>query len=94
MDHISQTNVFYLFIDQRGHSNSASKRSFSKYRDFVENKISFSENFPASTVIQIIKNKEYGLKEMIRDKRSFNYESYFFNGRHSDPQKSRANPRS
>lgn len=80
MDRISQTNVFYLFIDQGGAADSRGKASFSRIGEFVEQEISFSEQFPKSTIVQIIRNKDYGLKEMIRQQRSFNYESYFFNG--------------
>ena len=80
MDNINKSNVFYLFIDQGNPSNKKQKDSYSKYDDYVEKEISFSSQFPKSTIIQIIKNKDYGLKEMILQKRSFNYESYFFNG--------------
>ena len=81
MDNINKSNVFYLFIDQGNSSNKKSKESFAKYNEYVEKEISFSSQFPKSTIIQIIKNKDYGLKEMILQKRSFNYESYFFNGK-------------
>jgi hypothetical protein len=80
MDKIHKSKVFYLFIDQVKSSSMKIKQTFLKYETFVEQTISFSKQYPISNLVQIIRNKEYGLKEMIRDKRNFNYESYFFNG--------------
>ena len=81
MDDLLQAKVFYLFVDQVKSTTAKNKKAFMKFDAFVEEEISFSEHFPKTTIIQIIRNKQYGLKEMLRDKRNFDYEAYFFNGR-------------
>lgn len=73
MDNIQGAKVFYLFLGPPRASNS-------KLEIFVENELALSWDYPKANLVQVLRNKDYGLREMIRDKRSFDYEAYFFNG--------------
>ena len=80
MHKIEKTNVFYLFIEERNKNDTKRKNYYSKMKKTVYELISFSKDFPVGHIVQIMINISYGLREMIRDSRDFNYESYFTKG--------------
>ena len=81
MSDLKQSNLFYLFISNRNTGNLSQKQNFKNLKNIVNRRFSFSKYYPIENVIQIIQNSNYGIKQMLAEKRTFNYSAYFRNGK-------------
>lgn len=80
MGELKKANLLYLFIKDQPSNKELQKKNYEILKEKVKKRFSFSKDYPFENVIQIILNGNYGIREMLSEKRSFNYLAYFLNG--------------
>lgn len=84
---VKQVNTLCLYSRSREPGDSMGEKKHRLQSTLLRKAMQLGSDFPMDVIEQVSANQSYGLRELARDKRSVNYESYFRAGW------SRINPR-
>lgn len=77
---VKGVNTLYLYSQRRDFGDSMVAQKYRLRNTLLRNSVLLGSQFPLDVVVQVSENQEYGLRELILERRAVNYESYFRNG--------------
>lgn len=77
---VKKVNTFYLYLRRKNFKDALTKKKHKLRQTMLEAELLLAKNFPVDVLLQVAENEAYNLREITRDRRNINYESYFTRG--------------